>query len=92
MHMLEGRGLQSFHFCADNYSFVPGDSDARTIAIVAAEKYTAVFNPLYIYGASGLSETHLLNAIGNYALVKKSGIKVRYVNSEEFTNEFVKSL
>ena len=47
---------------------------------------------LCIYGGSGLGKTHLLNAIGNYALVKDPGLKVRYVTSEEFTNEFIDAL
>ena len=45
-----------------------------------------------IYGGQGLGKTHVLNAIGNYALVKDPGLKVRYVTSEEFTNEFIDAL
>ena len=75
-------------------SFVPGDSNrfARTVALTVAEGTGKDFNPLCIYGGSGLGKTHLLNAIGNYALVKDPGIKVRYVTSEEFTNEFIEAL
>jgi chromosomal replication initiator protein len=74
--------------------FVPGDSNrfARTVALAVAEGSGRDFNPLCIYGSSGLGKTHLLNAIGNYALVKDSSLKVRYVNSEEFTNEFIDAL
>ena len=75
-------------------TFVPGDSNrfARTVALAVAEGSGQNFNPLCIYGSSGLGKTHLLNAIGNYALVKDPSLKVRYVNSEEFTNEFIDAL
>ena len=75
-------------------TFVPGDSNrfARTVALAVAEGSGQDFNPLCIYGGSGLGKTHLLNAIGNYALVKDPGLKVRYVTSEEFTNEFIDAL
>ena len=75
-------------------SFVPGDSNrfARTVALAVAEGSGQDFNPLCIYGGSGLGKTHLLNAIGNYALVKDPNLKVRYVTSEEFTNEFIEAL
>lgn len=75
-------------------TFVPGDSNrfARTVALTVAEGSGQDFNPLCIYGSSGLGKTHLLNAIGNYALVKDPSLKVRYVNSEEFTNEFIDAL
>ncbi|SCC19431.1 chromosomal replication initiator protein [Bifidobacterium bohemicum] len=75
-------------------TFVPGDSNrfARTVALAVAEGSGKDFNPLCIYGGSGLGKTHLLNAIGNYALVKDRNLKVRYVTSEEFTNEFIEAL
>ena len=75
-------------------TFVPGDSNrfARTVALAVAEGSGQNFNPLCIYGSSGLGKTHLLNAIGNYALVKDPSLRVRYVNSEEFTNEFIDAL
>lgn len=75
-------------------TFVPGDSNrfARTVALAVAEGSGQDFNPLCIYGGSGLGKTHLLNAIGNYALIKDPTLKVRYVTSEEFTNEFIEAL
>ena len=75
-------------------TFVPGDSNrfARTVAMAVAEGSGKDFNPLCIYGGSGLGKTHLLNAIGNYALIKDPTLKVRYVTSEEFTNEFIEAL
>ena len=75
-------------------TFVPGDSNrfARAVSLAVAEAPGLSFNPLCIYGGSGLGKTHLLNAIGNYALSENPRLKVRYVNSEEFTNEFIESL
>lgn len=75
-------------------NFVPGESNrfARTVALAVAEDSGRDYNPLCIYGGSGLGKTHLLNAIGNYALAKDPTLKVRYVTSEEFTNEFIEAL
>lgn len=75
-------------------TFIPGNSNrfARTVALAVAEGSGQDFNPLCIYGGSGLGKTHLLNAIGNEALRKEPSLKVRYVTSEEFTNEFIESL
>ncbi|MFD0704538.1 chromosomal replication initiator protein DnaA [Alloscardovia venturai] len=75
-------------------NFVPGDSNkfAKNIALAAAERPGLEYNPLFIYGASGLGKTHLLNAIGNHALLMNPHLRVRYTNSEEMTNEFVYAL
>lgn len=75
-------------------NFVPGDSNkfAKNIALAAAERPGLEYNPLFIYGASGLGKTHLLNAIGNHALLMNPQLRVRYTNSEEITNEFVFAL
>lgn len=75
-------------------TFVPGESNrfARAVALNVAEQPGKSFNPLCIYGGSGLGKTHLLNAIGNYALRENPSLTVRYVNSEEFLNEFIESI
>jgi chromosomal replication initiator protein len=75
-------------------SFVIGQSNrfAHAAAVAVAEAPAKAYNPLFIYGDSGLGKTHLLHAIGDYAINLYTGIKVRYVSSEEFTNDFINSI
>nr|WP_274638489.1 chromosomal replication initiator protein DnaA [Microbacterium bovistercoris] len=75
-------------------SFVIGQSNrfAHAAAVAVAEAPAKAYNPLFIYGDSGLGKTHLLHAIGDYAKSMYAGIRVRYVSSEEFTNDFINSI
>jgi chromosomal replication initiator protein len=57
-----------------------------------AEAPAKAYNPLFIYGDSGLGKTHLLHAIGHYGMSLYNGVRVRYVSSEEFTNDFINSI
>ncbi|MGF3056522.1 chromosomal replication initiator protein DnaA [Microbacterium sp. YY-01] len=75
-------------------NFVIGQSNrfAHAAAVAVAEAPAKAYNPLFIYGDSGLGKTHLLHAIGDYAQSLYTGVRVRYVSSEEFTNDFINSI
>ena len=75
-------------------NFVIGQSNrfSHAAAVAVAEAPAKAYNPLFIYGDSGLGKTHLLHAIGDYAQSLYTGVKVRYVSSEEFTNDFINSI
>ncbi len=71
-------------------NFIVGESNkfAKLTALAVAEKPGQMYNPLFIYGNSGLGKTHLMHAIGNYA-VKNNKSKVLYVTSEKFVDDFI---
>jgi chromosomal replication initiator protein len=76
-------------------AFVPGPSNrfahAAAMAVAEATPSTA-YNPLFIYGATGLGKTHLLIAVGHHMHRLAPGIRVKYVTSEQFVTEFIKAV
>ncbi|MFT4219144.1 MAG: chromosomal replication initiator protein DnaA [Microbacterium sp.] len=76
----------------DNFIIGQSNRFAHAAAVAVAEAPAKAYNPLFVYGESGLGKTHLLHAMGDYALSLYSGIRVRYVSTEEFTNEFINSI
>ncbi len=75
-------------------TFVIGSSNrfAHAAAVAVAESPAKAYNPLFIYAPSGLGKTHLLHAIGHYATTLGTAKNVRYVSTEEFTNDFINSV
>ncbi|MFT4085036.1 MAG: chromosomal replication initiator protein DnaA [Nocardioides sp.] len=75
-------------------TFVIGSSNRfpHAAAVAVSEAPGKAYNPLLVYGESGLGKTHLLHAIGHYVRSLYTGAKVRYVSSEEFTNEFINAI
>lgn len=71
-------------------NFIVGQSNkfAKATSLAVAEKPGYMYNPLFIYGKSGLGKTHLMHAIGNY-ISKNSNMKVLYVTSEKFVEDFI---
>ena len=75
-------------------NFVVGENNrfAHAAAFTVAQSPAKKYNPLFIYGASGLGKTHLMQAIGHYIIFNKPKLKVKYIKTEEYYNELIKNL
>lgn len=75
-------------------NFVVGENSrfAHALAYSVAQNPAKKYNPLFIYGGSGLGKTHLMQAIGHYIIFNKSNLKVRYVKTEEYVTDFINSI
>ena len=74
----------------DNFVVRDNSKFAYNAAFSVANNPSKKFNPLFIYGASGLGKTHLMQAIGHYIIFNKPELKVRYIRMEEYFNEWVR--
>ncbi|HHH6351857.1 TPA: DnaA/Hda family protein, partial [Escherichia coli] len=75
-------------------NFVEGKSNqlARAAARQVADNPGGAYNPLFLYGGTGLGKTHLLHAVGNGIMARKPNAKVVYMHSERFVQDMVKAL
>ncbi len=88
---------KNFSFLNDNYNFdrfVVGSCNqfAHAASMAVAKQPAKNYNPLFIYGGSGLGKTHLLNAIGLLAYATHPSLNIMYVSAEEFMNEMINSI
>ncbi len=91
-----GENQRSVHlnpkYTFENFIIGPNNQLAHAAASAVAHAPATQFNPLFIYGATGLGKTHLMHAVGHHIISEKPFLKVLYVPTEQFINEFINSI
>ena len=86
------RGIQlNPKYTFKNFVVGAGNQFAHAACMAVAEQPSKAYNPLFIYGETGLGKTHLLNAIGNY-VGERTDLRIAYLTTEQFTNEVINSI
>ena len=86
------RGIQlNPKYTFKNFVVGAGNQFAHAACMAVAEQPAKAYNPLFIYGDTGLGKTHLLNAIGNY-VAERTDLRIAYLTTEQFTNEVINSI
>ncbi len=86
------RGIQlNSKYTFENFVVGAGNQFAHAACMAVAEQPSKTYNPLFIYGETGLGKTHLLNAIGNY-VAERTSLRIAYLTTEQFTNEVINSI
>ncbi len=89
---LNQQGVLNPNYTFEKFVTGKGNQMAHAAALVVSDDPGKMYNPLLIYGGVGLGKTHLMQAIGNRISQRAPGTNIKYVTSESFTNEFVKSI
>jgi chromosomal replication initiator protein len=88
----ENKTNLNINYTFDSFVVGPSNQFAHAAAMASAQSPSRAYNPLFIYGGVGLGKTHLMQALGNFMLSKKSRGKVCYTTSEAFLNEYIEAL
>ena len=86
------KALLNNKYTFDTFVIGKGTQLVHAAALIVAEDPGSIYNPLFFYGGVGLGKTHLMHAIGHQMLLKRPHAKIKYVSSENFTNDFITSI